>query len=81
MTAMQGYPWGNGNDDLSDSYSTYSKFCDTVKMNGHFPIVNNQVFNWTNESYPSSQHLDCQTYLSIICGAKGIINYTYLDYA
>ncbi|MEM1216424.1 MAG: T9SS type A sorting domain-containing protein [Bacteroidota bacterium] len=80
LTAMQGYPWGNGSDDLSTAYTRYSLFCDTVKRNGGFPLVNNQLFNWEEETYPSAAHFDCQTYLSLVCGARGIINYTYLDY-
>ena len=80
VTAMQGYPWGNGNDDLAATYSTYSGFCDTVKMLGNVPVVNNQIFNWEEETYPSAEHFDCQTYLALVCGARGIINYTYWDY-
>ncbi|MEO1452056.1 MAG: hypothetical protein AAFV07_21165, partial [Bacteroidota bacterium] len=80
MPAMQGYPWGNGNDDLSQTYLTFSKFCDSVKTLGGVPMVDIQVFNWPGESYPSPEHLECQTYLSLVCGAKGIMYYTYLDY-
>ncbi len=73
-----GYPWGPA--DLETVCYRYRFHALKAKENGVFPLIVPQVFNWEDNSWPSPEHLDCQTYLGYITGNKGVLFYTFPDY-
>jgi len=80
LAMMQSYPWGNGTADLVASHAVLLASADTARLLGRYPIATPQAFNWDDETYPSPEHLYCQSYLCFATGNKGIYYYTFKDY-
>lgn len=80
IAGMQAYPWGNGTADLVASHFVLRAMADTARQLGKFPLATPQAFNWDDETYPPAAHLDCQSYLSLVTGNKGVMFYTFRDY-
>lgn len=72
-----GYPWGTPDLDMvAYRYRFHKK---TTAHQVVFPMIIAQTHTWENNSYPSADHLDCQSYLGFIAGNKGILFYAFLD--
>lgn len=87
VVAMQSYPIGNGNDEISLTYDRISVARDAVSPYGKAVYANVQAFAWSNkkqgESHPTRvptfDEVRNMTYQALLAGAKGIIYYTYHD--
>ena len=83
---MQLYSWDDdgiyGNPlDLSGDFDKMSGLVQGALANGVVPIATPQAFNWRGGgTIPPPGHLDAQSYLSIVAGAKGLLFYTLRDY-
>ncbi|WP_445247426.1 hypothetical protein [Microcoleus sp. OTE_8_concoct_300] len=87
VLAMQSYPIGNGNDEISLTYDRISLARDAVSRDKKAVYANVQAFAWQNtkkgESHPirvpTFDEVRNMTYQALLAGAKGIIYYTYHD--
>ncbi len=87
VIAMQSYPIGNGNDEISLTYDRISLARDAVSPDKKAVYANVQAFAWQNtkkgESHPirvpTFDEVRNMTYQALLAGAKGIIYYTYHD--
>lgn len=83
---MQLYSWDDdgiyGNPlDLSGDFDKMSGLVQGALANGVVPIATPQAFNWRGGgTIPPPGHLDAQSYLSLVAGAKGLLFYTLRDY-
>ena len=82
LACMQSYPWGldDGRFDLSHTEYLFRNLVLACRDENVVPIATPQTFNWELETYPSPQHVDCQSYLAFATGMKGILYYTFKDY-
>lgn len=82
LAYMQSYPWGldDGRFDLSHTEYLFRNLVLACRDDNVVPIATPQTFNWELETYPSPQHVDCQSYLAFATGMKGILYYTFKDY-
>ena len=87
VLAMQSYPIGNGNGEISLTYDQISLARDAVSRDKKAVYANVQAFAWQNtkkgESHPirvpTFDEVRNMTYQALLAGAKGIIYYTYHD--
>lgn len=87
VVAMQSYPIGNGDDEISLTYDRVSLVHDAVAPYQKAVYANVQAFAWQNkkqgESHPvlipTFDEVRNMTYQALLAGAKGIIYYTYHD--
>ncbi|MFB2971790.1 hypothetical protein ACE1CD_22735 [Aerosakkonema sp. BLCC-F183] len=87
VLAMQSYPIGNGDDEISLTYDRVSLVRDAVAPYQKAVYANVQAFAWQNkkqgESHPiripTFDEVRNMTYQALLAGAKGIIYYTYHD--
>jgi len=87
VVAMQSYPIGNGDEEISVTYDRVSITRDAVSPYGKVVYANVQAFAWSNkkqgESHPirvpTFDEVRNMTYQALLAGAKGIIYYTYHD--
>lgn len=79
---MQSYPWqlDGDNYDLSHSDFLFRNHVLACQDEHVVPIATPQTYAWDLETYPSPEHVDCQTYLAFITGMKGVLYYTFKDY-
>jgi len=81
LAGMQAYPWEDGSsNDLVFVESLWRLTAIEAQAANKYAIATPQVFNWYNQTYPSAQHIDCQTYIGFITGLKGVLFYTFKDY-
>ncbi|MFM9265955.1 hypothetical protein [Tychonema sp. BBK16] len=84
VVAMQSYPIGNGDDEISLTYDRISLARDVVKQYGKTMYANVQAFAWHKKNknsirVPTLDEVRNMTYQALLAGAKGIIYYTYHD--
>ena len=87
VVAMQSYPIGNGEDEISLTYDRVSLTRDAVSPYGKAVYANVQAFAWSNKKQgeprpirvPTFDEVRNMTYQALLAGAKGIIYYTYHD--
>lgn len=87
VVAMQSYPIGNGDEEISVTYDRVSLTRDAVSPYGKAVYANVQSFAWPNkkqgESHlirvPTFDEVRNMTYQALLGGAKGIIYYAYHD--
>ena len=87
VVAMQSYPIGNGDEDISVTYDRVSLTRDAVSPYRKAVYANVQSFAWPNkkqgESHlirvPTFDEVRNMTYQAMLGGAKGIIYYAYHD--
>lgn len=87
VVAMQSYPIGNGNDEISSTYDRVSLAHNAVIPHEKALYANVQAFAWQNKKQegthpirvPTLDEVRNMTYQALLAGAKGIIYYTYHD--
>jgi len=87
VVAMQSYPIGNGEEEISVTYDRVSLTRDAVSPYAKAVYANVQAFAWSNKKQgesrpirvPTFDEVRNMTYQALLAGAKGIIYYTYHD--
>ncbi|WP_445174133.1 hypothetical protein [Microcoleus sp.] len=87
VVAIQSYPIGNGEDEISLTYDRVSLTRDAVSPYAKAVYANVQAFAWSNKKQgeprpirvPTFDEVRNMTYQALLAGAKGIIYYTYHD--
>ncbi|MEG4486048.1 hypothetical protein [Microcoleus sp. D2_18a_B4] len=87
VIAMQSYPIGNGDDEISLTYDRVSLVRDAVAPYQKAVYANVQAFAWRRRKQgklrplriPTFDEVRNMTYQALLAGAKGIIYYTYHD--
>jgi hypothetical protein len=87
VVAMQSYPIGNGDDEISLTYDRVSLGRDAVAPYQNAVYANVQAFAWQTRKQgklrplriPTFDEVRNMTYQALLAGATGIIYYTYHD--
>lgn len=87
VVAMQSYPIGNGDDEISLTYDLVSLGRDAVAPYQKAVYANVQAFAWQTRKQgklrplriPTFDEVRNMTYQALLAGATGIIYYTYHD--
>ena len=86
LAYMQLYSWDDDQIygqplDMAGDFDKFSGLVAKTEAEGVVPIATPQAFNWRGGgTIPPPGHLDAQSYLSIVAGAKGLLFYTLRDY-
>jgi len=87
VVAMQSYPIGNGDDDISSTYDLIALARDAVSSYNKVVYANVQAFSWQDKKQkkyhpirvPTFDEVRNMTYQALLADVKGIIYYTYHD--